>query len=954
MNDANQPASGTEPGPGRPRLRLAGIAIGPRRPAGRPAALLVLVALVWSAFQLWVASPLPEQLGVLVFNQATIRSLHLAFAVLIAFLAYPATRRAATVHIPGRDVALAVLAAFSAGFLALFYASITAHTGAPTGTEVAIAALGMALLLEATRRVLGLPMVVLALTLLVYILFGPSMPDLIAHKGASFSHTMTHMWLTTEGVFGAALGISAGLIFLFVLFGALLETAGAGSYFIRCAVALVGHLRGGPAKAAVLASAATGMISGSSITNVVTTGPLTIPLIKRVGYPAEKAAAIEVAASVNGQVMPPVMGAAAFLMVEYVGVPYIQVLKHALISAMVSYLGLLFIVHLEAVKADLRGLPRRQRPSWQRRVDQFALGFVGLASVLALVSLVGAVVHLLVPQASFAIIGALLLLAYVVLLRVSARHGATAAPDADAPIRRMPELGPTLRSGMYFLLPMGALVWNLVVEQLSPVRAAFWATMFLVCIVLTQRPLLAWFRGDDKGGVRDAAWRGVQDLVDGLAAGARNMVIVAIATATAGIIVGTLTLTGVGLVMTELVTALSGGNIIAMLVLVALICLVLGMGLPTTASYIVVSSLMAPVIVNIGAQNGLLVPLIAAHLFVFYFGLMADITPPVGLASYAAASIAHANPIRTGVVAFRYSMRMALLPFMFVLNPQLLLIGVSGVVPHGDHAWPARRWPASRSSRSTRAGCWCAAPPPSAWCCCSRCSCCFTRGCSWTRCLRRTASCAARRPRRPSLPRPRDAQMRMFLSGTTLEGDAVERGVLLPLGAPAADAVQRLAAGGIVGTRDAAGFAVDSVTFGSPAARLGIEPGFQITAVEVPSDRPASEWMFVPALGLIGVGGGAAAAAPARDAAAGASMNDRPPIRSGWRTLLGRHAPLSAASWPPDAPARPVSGFAACALRSRSLFQSSQPSIGRLGRRCAPSSTNGPGRRSILIATRSL
>ena len=246
---------------------------------------------------------------------------------------------------------LALLAALSAGYLSMFYESVSAHTGAPTGFEVTVAGIGVALLLEATRRVLGLPMVGLALLLLGYIFLGEHMPEVIAHKSASFSKAMSHLWLSTEGVFGVALGVSAGLIYLFVLFGALLESDGAGSYFIRSAVALLGHLRGGPAKAAVLASAATGMISGSSITNVVTTGPLTIPLIKRVGYPAEKAAAIEAAASVNGQVMPPVMGAAAFLMVEYVGVPYIDVLKHALISAMVSYLGLLYIVHLGACRA---------------------------------------------------------------------------------------------------------------------------------------------------------------------------------------------------------------------------------------------------------------------------------------------------------------------------------------------------------------------------------------------------------------------------------------------------------------------------------------------------------------------------------------------------------------------------------------------------------------------------
>ena len=829
------------------RLHTANMAMGLRHPRGRVANLLVGAGLSWSVFQLWVASPLPELLGVLVFNETRVRSLHLAFAVFLAFLAYPARRNADADSVPLHDVALAALAALGAGYLALFYASVSAHTGDPSTAEVVAAAVGLVLLLEATRRVLGMPMVMMALALLGYIFLGEWMPELIAHKGASFSRAMSHMWLTTEGVFGVALGVSAGLIFLFVLFGALLETAGAGSYFIRSAVALLGHMRGGPAKAAVVASAATGLISGSSITNVVTTGPLTIPLIKRVGYPAEKAAAIEVAASVNGQVMPPVMGAAAFLMVEYVGVPYVQVLKHALISAMVSYLGLLYIVHLEAVKADLRGLPRRHSAHWQRSLTHFSLGFLGIAGVLTVVSLVGAVVHALLPTLSFMVMAGLLLVAYVVLLRMSLPH-TTEMASADAPITSLPEFAPTLRSGMHFLLPVGALVWNLVVEQLSPTRAAFWATLFLAFIVLTQKPLMAWFRGDRS--LTEAAWAGMQDLVDGLAAGARNMITVAIATATAGIIVGTVTLTGIGLVMTELVTALSGGNIIVMLVLVALICLVLGMGLPTTANYIVVSSLMAPVIVNIGAQNGLFVPLIAAHLFVFYFGLMADITPPVGLASYAAASIALANPLRTGIIAFRYSMRMALLPFMFVLNPKLLLIGVSGV----GHTLITL-------ASATLAG-FAFISVNQSWL--------LIRSTTGERLLMLLAVFMLFHPglfmdplntpyrqltgplaEQAILDAPDRSQMRILLSGTTLEGDQVERGVLLPLGPAAATAAARMAHSGIHIESGGDGFNIERVDFGSQAEKLGIIAGFQIIAVEVPGDRIAREWMFLPALLLI-------------------------------------------------------------------------------------------------------
>ncbi len=831
-----------------PRIDIAHLSMGLRLPKGPMATLLVVIGLAWSAFQLWVASPLPEMLGLGIFNQARIRSLHLAFAVLLAFLAYPATPRAAADRIPVVDLVLAVLAALSAGYLWLFYESVNAHVGVPTLLEIGAATVGMTLLLEATRRVLGLSMVLLALTMLSYIFLGEYMPDLIAHKSASMGKAFGHLWLGTEGVFGVALGISASLIFLFVLFGALLETAGAGSYFIRCAVALLGHLRGGPAKAAVLASAATGLISGSSITNVVTTGPLTIPLIKRVGYPAEKAAAIEAAASVNGQVMPPVMGAAAFLMVEYVGVPYIQVLKHALISAMVSYLGLLYIVHLEAVKADLRGLPRSRSAPWQNSIGKFALGGVLIASGVALVAFVGAVVHMLTPQLSFAVMAGLALIAYVVLLRASAPFASSTA-TADEPITSLPALGPTVRSGMYFLLPVGALVWNLVIEQLSPTRAAFWATLFLAFIVLTQRPLLAWFRGDAE--LVDSAWQGGQDLLDGLAAGARNMITVAVATATAGIIVGTLTLTGIGLVMTELVTALSGGNILLMLALVALICLVLGMGLPTTASYIVVSSLMAPVIVTIGAQNGLLVPLIAAHLFVFYFGLMADITPPIGLASYTAASIALADPIRTTLVAFRYSMRMALLPFMFVFNPQLLLIGVSGVahtvitLASATLAGLAfisvnQAWLIVRSTTAERLVMLLAVFML------------FNPGMFMDPLIAPYKQLSGDAAEIAIVGAPRQAQMRVFLSGTSLEGEDVQRGVLMPLGPPATSATERLAGGGIESERVDGGFAVTSVAFGSLAAKLGIEQGFRITAVEVPTERPSQEWMFLPALVLLG------------------------------------------------------------------------------------------------------
>ena len=333
---------------------------GGRKPTGAAAKLLLALALAWSLFQLWIASPLPFSLGVFVLNDTQSRAIHLAFAVFMAFAAYPAFKSSPRAYIPAVDWLLAAVSAFCAGYIFLFYAELASRPGMPTTLDLVVAVVGLTLLLEAARRALGLPMVILAILFMVYIFFGQYMPEVIAHRGASLAKGMSHIWLTTEGVFGVALGVSASFIFLFVLFGALLETAGAGNYFIKSAIALLGHMKGGPAKAAVVASASTGLISGSSIANVVTTGTFTIPLMKSVGYRADQAASVEVASSVNGQIMPPVMGAAAFLMVEYVGIPYTQVMKHAIVPALISYIALFYIVHLEALKMNLQGLPRRE------------------------------------------------------------------------------------------------------------------------------------------------------------------------------------------------------------------------------------------------------------------------------------------------------------------------------------------------------------------------------------------------------------------------------------------------------------------------------------------------------------------------------------------------------------------------------------------------------------------
>ncbi|WP_298432588.1 TRAP transporter permease [Ottowia sp.] len=839
---------------GAPEIDLAQLVAetdtGGRDPKGLARAVLLGVALVWSLFQLWIASPLPFALGFGVFNDTESRSLHLGFALLLAFLAYPAFGKSPRDRIPVADWVLGLIAAFCGSYLFWFYGALATRPGAPILLDIVVAIVGLVLLLEAARRALGLPMVILAVVFIAYIFAGPYMPDMIAHKGASLGKGMSHLWLTTEGVFGVALGVSSGFIFLFVLFGALLETAGAGNYFIQSAISMLGHLRGGPAKAAVVASASTGLISGSSIANVVTTGTFTIPLMKRVGYRPDKAAAVEVAASVDGQIMPPVMGAAAFLMVEYVGIPYTQVLKHAVLPALISYIALFYIVHLEAMKSDIRGIPRPPgAPQGMARVRS------ALMTVCGFIVLAGAVyygmgwIKDLAGAAAKWIVLALLLAGYVALIGFSARFPELTPDDPNKPMAYLPEAGPTLKSGLHYLLPVVVLIWNLMVEEMSPALSAFWATMFLVLIVVTQRPLFALFR---KHALAGTVQHGLSDLFTGLVTGARNMIGIGIATAAAGIIVGTVTLTGIGLVMTEFVEVISGGNLMVMLLMVAVICLILGMGLPTTANYIVVSTLMAPVVVELGSQSGLLVPLIAVHMFVFYFGLMADVTPPVGLASYAAAGIARTDPIKTGVTAFGYSIRTAILPFMFIFNTQLLLIGidnaahlvitiVSAIVANlmfaaGTQGWfvTRNRWWESLALLLVtftlfRPGFW------------------------WDMIYPPYVDAPATQLIQVADTAPDGARQRLWIEGTTIEGKEISRGVLLPLGDKADNGRARLAKVGLRVVPMGDELQVMQVQFGSRAEKLGIEQGFTIKTIENDADRPAKEWMMVPALLLLGL-----------------------------------------------------------------------------------------------------
>ncbi len=649
---------------------------GARNPAGPVGLLLAIVAVVWSLFQVLLASPISNYVlpSDLINNS---RQIHLAFAIFLAFMAYPAFRSSPRGYIPVQDWIMALLGAGIAMYGFIFYEKIVRAGGLADDMDKWFALVGLLLLFEGARRALGPAMAIIATIFLAYVFFGSSewVPDVIRWKGASLKKAMSHMWITSEGVFGIALGVSTKFVFLFVLFGAMLEKAGAGNYFIKMAFGALGHLRGGPAKAAVVGSAATGLISGSSIANVVTTGTFTIPLMKRVGFSAEKGGAVEVASSVNGQIMPPVMGAAAFLMVEYVGISYVEVITSAFLPAAISYVALVYIVHLEAVKNNMPTLGNRV-VSLGKTIGGMAMFFAGFAALSYGVQYPVRWITSVLPSSGL-VLSALIFVVYAGLLWFASSVPDLEPDDPNAVDVELPVVGEIYKTGLYFLLPIIVLVYFLMIEQKSPGLSAFWATMLLFVILLTQRPLKAMFRGE---GAFDVAFKeGFGDLLQGLIDGARNMIGIGLATATAGVIVGTVTLTGVGQVMADLVEFLSGGNLILMLVMVGLLSLVLGMGLPTTANYIVVSSLMAGVVVELGAQSGLIVPLIAVHLFVFYFGIMADVTPPVGLASFAAAAVSGGDAIRTGFIAFFYSLRTVALPFVFIFNTDLLLIDVGWV-----------------------------------------------------------------------------------------------------------------------------------------------------------------------------------------------------------------------------------------------------------------------------------
>jgi len=567
-----------------------------------------IIALSWSLFQLAVAS-------VLLLDSVYVRAIHLAFGMSLVFLNIPMLRTNSTVRWDLRillaisrvsilDYIFAIIAAFSALYIMIDYEGLATRSGLPNPRDMLFGFMLVILLLEGTRRVIGPALPIISSLFILYVFTGPYMPDILAFKGATVSRFISQITMDTQGIYGIPLHVSATVVFLFVLFGTMLERAGGGHFFIQLALSALGRYRGGAAKAAVFGSALTGMISGSSIANVVTTGTFTIPLMKKMGYPAEKAAAVEVAASINGQLAPPVMGAAAFIIAEYVNVPYIEVAKSAAVPAFAAYAALLWIVHVEACKLGLRGLAKKDVPVFFK----------------------------------------------------------------------------TLREGLHFLVPICMLLYELIILQHSAELSVFRAIAVLSVIMLGQPIILACLQ---KQPVFAAFWAGIKHWISSMAAGATNMAGVALATACAGIIVGCVSL-GLGQQITSLVEVLAGGNIFLLLLITAIASLILGMGLPTTANYIIMASLIAPVLVRLASGITLYgmpieVPLMAAHLYCFYFGILADDTPPVGLAAYAAAAIADASPIGTGIQGFLYDIRTAILPVMFIFNHDLILWGITSV-----------------------------------------------------------------------------------------------------------------------------------------------------------------------------------------------------------------------------------------------------------------------------------
>jgi TRAP transporter 4TM/12TM fusion protein len=565
--------------------------------------LITLLGVGLSLFQLYTAGI--ETLGL--FYQ---RSIHLALIMALAFLIFPVFgphRRRGWI---GWPIDIAFLGgAFITGFYLTFYLDeIINRAGFWNDTDILVAGIAVVTVLEAARRAVGLGLTILGVVAILYAFAGPRgelpwlgewLPGILSHRGYNLDRVLGQLYLGQEGLFGLPIGVAATFIFVFVLFGAFLEVTGAGRFFIDLAYAATGRQRGGPAKAAVIASASMGSISGSAIANVVTTGAFTIPLMKRLGYKPHQAGGIEAAASTGGQIMPPLMGAGAFLIAEFTGVPYVEIVKVSILPALLYFGTVYLFVHLIAIKQGMRGMSASELPS----------------------------------------------------------------------VREV------MREGWHFLLPLAVLIY-LLVWGMSPMRVGFYAVTSIVGVAVLRH--LLWMfvfgplRGERVTGAMlwQAVLKGFAKLIEGLEFGARNAVSVSMACAVAGIIVGIVGLTGLGLKFSAMMLAFSGGNILLALLLVIIASLILGMGLPVTAAYIVLIVLVGPAL---SIEFG--IPLLIAHLVVFWYSQDSNVTPPIALAGFAGAAIAGSKPLETSLQAWKFAKGLYLIPLFMVFNPEIILGG---------------------------------------------------------------------------------------------------------------------------------------------------------------------------------------------------------------------------------------------------------------------------------------
>lgn len=544
-----------------------------RKLSGIPRWTVYSIGVGWSIFQVYTAAfgLLPAQLQ---------RSIHLAFAFALAYLLYPARRGKASQGLSWHHYLLAAFAVYVGLYMALNYTRIMEAGGDYSLTDYIFAGLGILLTLEAARRVVGLPITIIALSFLIYAYLGPYFPGFLAHRGYSLQRIASHMYLTTEGILGIPLGVAATFIYLFVLFGSFREKTGLGQLFIDISNAVAGWASGGPAKMAVVTSALEGTVSGSSVANTVESGSLTIPMMKKLGYRPEFAAAVEASSSTGGQIMPPIMGAAAFIMAEFLNMPYLDIAKAAAIPACLYFLGVFLEVHFEAKRCKLRGLSREDLPKFGQVMRERGHLFFPLISIIAFLS------------AGFT--------------------------------------------------PLYAALMGLV-----------------VCV--------------GAGALRKSTRMSVREIADAFELGARNAVGVALACASAGVIIGVVTLTGLGLKLANGLVELAGGHLLPTLFFTMITSLVLGMGAPTTANYIITSTIAAPTLILLNVHP------LAAHMFVFYFGIVADITPPVALAAYAGSGIAKSDPMKTGITATKLAIGAFLVPYIFVYNPSMLMVGTTAL-----------------------------------------------------------------------------------------------------------------------------------------------------------------------------------------------------------------------------------------------------------------------------------